>query len=71
MPVGSDGCERIHIPLSSVYKSLANFCTKREITKEIKSLKKDTILIDASDSSYVAINTAKMADIKKILGVVR
>lgn len=71
MPVGSDGCERIHIPLSSVYKSLSNSNTKREITKEIKSLKKESILIDAADSSYVAINTARMAEIKKILGVVR
>lgn len=67
-PVGSGSCERIHIPLASVYKIQVDGCTKRDITKEIKRLKKEELLIDASDSSYIAINSSKMAEIKQLIG---
>jgi biotin operon repressor len=71
MPVGSSGCERIHIPLSSIYKMANGKYTKRDVTKKIKSLKKEGILMDAADSSYIAVNTSRMADMKRILGVAK
>ncbi|AUV88312.1 right-handed parallel beta-helix repeat-containing protein [Vibrio campbellii] len=69
-PVGSGSCERVHIPLASVYKIQSQGYTKREITYEIKKLKREGLLKDAQESSYVAINIQKMAEIKQLLGKV-
>lgn len=67
-PLGSGSCERVHIPLASVYKIQVDGCTKRDITKEIKRLKREDLLVDATDGSYIAINVSKMAEIKQIIG---
>ncbi|WP_017222845.1 NACHT domain-containing protein [Moritella dasanensis] len=67
-PVGSNSCERIHIPLASIYKIQVDGCTKRDITKEVKRLKRNGLLVDATDGSYIAINTSKMAEIKQLIG---
>lgn len=67
-PVGSNGFERIHIPLSSLYKLKLQGLNKRDITKEIKRLKRMSLLTDAQDNAYIAINQQKMAEIKQLLG---
>lgn len=68
--VGSSGCERVHIPLASVYKIQSQGFSKREITKELKKLKRDGLLTDANEGAFIAINLQRMADIKKLLGKV-
>ncbi|WP_085297404.1 NACHT domain-containing protein [Cognaticolwellia mytili] len=67
--VGSNSFDRLHIPLSSIYKSLqAQGYNKREITKEIKILKKVNYLANASDGGYIAIDKSRLTDIKVLLG---
>lgn len=68
--VGSSGCERVHIPLASVYKIQSQGFSKREITNELKRLKRDGLLTDANEGAFIAINLQRMADIKRLLGKV-
>ncbi|CAH6977637.1 NACHT domain-containing protein [Vibrio chagasii] len=67
-PVGSNSCERVHIPLVTVYKLQSQGYSKREITQEIKKLKRDGLLADANDGSYVGVNPQRMGEIKQMLG---
>ena len=66
-PVGSAGCERIHLPLVSIYKITNQGFSKRDITKEIKLLKKEGILTDADNSSFIAITPSCISQIKQSL----
>ena len=67
--LGSANIDRLHIPLVSIYKTCqAQGYSKRDITLELKRLKTTSILEDANDGEYIAINRLKIADIKIMLG---
>ncbi|MFP6790877.1 MAG: hypothetical protein VB954_12930 [Thalassolituus sp.] len=67
--VGSGRVERLHIPLASIYKLSLQGVSKRELTREIKRLKRKGLLHDAIDNSYIAIDNSRMREIRLILGV--
>jgi len=68
LPVGSNGMDRIHIPLASIYKMHIPNTTKKDFVKEIKRLKNIGFLEDAKSRDYIAMNINKIAEIKKLLG---
>lgn len=65
-PVGSKSIERLHFFTGNLFKNTE--FSRKQITKEIKKLKRDEILLDANDSNFIAINKEKFAEIKYILG---
>ncbi|WP_217526097.1 NACHT domain-containing protein [Vibrio cholerae] len=69
--VGSAQIDRLHIPLSSIYKACQQQgYTKRQITLEIKRMKSHKILKDATDGEYIAIDKNSIVTIKEMLGKV-
>ncbi|NNI76170.1 hypothetical protein C2818_02710 [Pasteurella multocida] len=66
--IGSDNIERKHIPLVSIFKSCTQKYERDEVIIKIKSLKRKGILSDANDGGYIALNTDKVSEIRKILG---
>ncbi|MDC5720151.1 NACHT domain-containing protein [Vibrio europaeus] len=67
--VGSAQIDRLHIPLSSIYKVCQQQgYTKRQITLEIKRMKSRKILKDATDGEYIAIDKNSIVTIKDMLG---
>ena len=67
--LGSGRVDRLHIPLASIYKLSMQGVTKRELTREIKRLKKKGFLHDATDNSYIAIDNSRMGEVRRILGL--
>ncbi len=67
--VGSAQIDRLHIPISSIYKVCQQQgYTKRQITLEIKRMKSRKILKDATDGEYIAIDKNSIVTIKGMLG---
>ncbi len=65
-PEGQTSLKSLFYFTASLFKT--NNFSKKEIIKEIKSLKKEKLLIEAHDSNFIAINKSKIIEIKKILG---
>lgn len=68
--IGSSTLDRLHIPLASIFRisQSSTQYTKRDITLEIKKLKRDHILEDANNGEYIAVNRFKIPEIKMMLG---
>ena len=67
--IGSPNIDRLHIPLASVFKSgQAQSFSKRQITLEIKKLKKLGVLTNADSAEYIAIDKSEIVRVKSMLG---
>ncbi len=65
-PMGSQSMERLHYFTKNLFHT--DLFSRREIIAEIKKLKRNGLLEEAKDSNFIAINKAKISEIKNILG---
>lgn len=65
-PIGSSSMDRLHYFTGNLFKT--DEFSRKEINKEIKNLKKEELLLGANDVNFIAINKAKIVEIKAILG---
>jgi hypothetical protein len=64
-PSGSPAIERLHYFTASLFKT--NDFSRKQIMKELKSMRKEGMILDANDSNFIAVNKTKISEIKSIL----